>query len=158
MAVFNSFNSIDALMDTPLTPKLADVLDLPMKERIELLSSGGRKQTAPFISEKLPASQERINRSTSSTLRHQREQILVPQEETVLVDWILRLQAWGWPARVEQMRRMAQDLLTSRGSTHQLDVNWVQKFLSRHKNLRTIYTPPLVKECSLTQDPTILSH
>ncbi len=33
---------------------------------------------------------------------HQRQQRLNPREETAIVNWLLRLQAWGWPARVEK--------------------------------------------------------
>ena len=99
----------------------------------------------------------RIDGAVSTTVRQRSQQKLSPEEETALHDWILRLQAWGWPARVEQVRKMAQELLTTKGDTKLLGKNWTQKFLSRYKDIRTKNIPPLDKERALAQDPTILS-
>ena len=101
--------------------------------------------------------QGRIDGAVSKTVRQRNQQKLFPEEETALHDWILRLQAWGWPVRVEQIRKMAQELLTTEGDTRLLGKNWTQKFLSRYKDIRTKYIPPLGKERALSQDPTILS-
>ena len=51
---------------------------------------------------------------------------------------------------------MAEDLLRAKGDIQPLGKNWVQKFLSRHKEIKTKYIPPLDKERALAQDPQIL--
>jgi len=54
---------------------------------------------------------KRIKGSTSTAQSRQDRQRLLPEEEEVLKKWFTRLQIWGWPARVEQARFMAEDLL-----------------------------------------------
>lgn len=51
---------------------------------------------------------------------------------------------------------MAQDMLKDKAIYTPLGKNWPQKFLSRHKDIKTKYIPPLDKERALAQDPTIL--
>ncbi len=117
-----------------------------------------------YLSEKLrdsTASQEVLS-STGSMERSaktasQNRQRLTPEEELVVARWILRLQRWGWPPRVEQTRRMVEDMLVRKGDTEPLGVNWIQKFLRHHPDIKSIYIPPLDKERSLAQDPEILS-
>ena len=41
-------------------------------------------------------------------------QLLTPEEEDALKDLILQLYAWGWPAKVAQLRQMAIELLRAR--------------------------------------------
>ena len=48
---------------------------------------------------------------------------------------------------------MAEDLLRVKGDIQPLSKNWVQKFLSRHKEIKTKYILPLNKERALAQDP-----
>lgn len=43
--------------------------------------------------------------------------------ETALVNWILRLQGWGWPARVDQVRDIARVLLDKKNDNEPLGVN-----------------------------------
>lgn len=51
---------------------------------------------------------------------------------------------------------MAEDLLKVKGDFKPLGINWTQKFLKRHKEIKTKYIPPLDKERALAQDPEIL--
>jgi hypothetical protein len=51
---------------------------------------------------------------------NQATQRLSPSEEDALQDWMLELASWGWPARVEQLRGMATDLLQEKGDTKEL--------------------------------------
>lgn len=74
------------------------------------------------------------------------------------MEYVSQMQAWGWPARVEQVRFMAEDILTQKhGSPQTISKNWPQRFLDRHSQLKTKYLPPLDKERALAQDPRILA-
>ena len=78
--------------------------------------------------------------------QHQGMQRLTTEEEDSLKRWIKRLQAWGWPPRVEQTYSMATELLRAKGVTKPLGINWSSKFMTRHPDLKAIYIPPLGKE------------
>ena len=41
-------------------------------------------------------------------------QRLSNREEDVLVSWCKQLEAWGWPARISQLRKMATELLQAK--------------------------------------------
>ena len=88
----------------------------------------------------------RITHGLSMHDRGHNQQRLSPEEETTLVNYILRLQAWGWPGQVEYIRAIAQELCEAKGDKKPLGVNWTQKFLRRHPNIKTKYVPPLDKE------------
>ena len=101
---------------------------------------------------------DRINGKQAHATAHENLQRPAIGEEQALLGWILRLQAWGWPARVEQTRLMAQELLTAKGDNKPIGVNWTQKFLSRHPEIKTAYVPPLDKERAIAQEPAILTE
>lgn len=44
---------------------------------------------------------DRINGRVTTQIARQNRQKLTPEEELVVARWILRLQRWGWPPRVE---------------------------------------------------------
>ena len=70
-------------------------------------------------------------------------QLLTPEEEDALKDCVLQLYAWGWPAKVAQLRQMAMELLRARGNQTALGVNWQQHFLHRHPGLQAKYSRTL---------------
>ena len=80
---------------------------------------------------------DRINGAASKKEESQRRQRLSPQEEQAIVNWLLRLQGWGWPARTGQIRDLTTELLRKKGDTKALGVNWVQKLLRRHHDLKS---------------------
>ena len=88
----------------------------------------------------------------------QNRQRLTSEEETAMVNWVECLQAWGWPARIEQVRCMAIEILKAKEDNEPLGINWPQKFLSRHPDLRTMFISPLDKERAEAQRYEILSH
>lgn len=57
----------------------------------------------------------RINGCMSATSRSQRQQRLNSRGDTATLNWILRLQEWGWQPRVKQLRLMSEELLRKRG-------------------------------------------
>lgn len=52
---------------------------------------------------------------------------------------------------------MVEELLLRKGDTRPLGVHWIQKFLKRHPDIRTIYIPPLDEERANAQDHKILA-
>ena len=89
-----------------------DPPELPPEERLKQAMKAHKNQEKPISIRKIarmygvPRSslQDRIKGKTLAKEVHERRQRLNPQEEAALIDWILRLQAWGWPARVDQVR------------------------------------------------------
>ncbi len=100
------------LPPTTSLPRAWD-LQLDREERIELaqeawLAAGGKgnktlSMTKAAWQHGISKSTlvDRINGATSRSIAHEDDQRLTPGEEAALLAWVLRLQAWGWPARVE---------------------------------------------------------
>lgn len=63
---------------------------------------------------------DRFNGKMTRKEEHQRRQKLNPQEELAIVKCLHRLQAWRWPLRIDQVRRMAAELLKKKGDTQNL--------------------------------------
>ena len=106
-----------------------------------------------------------VPKSTLSTRLHgvtdqasysRSRQKLTPEEENALQDWVLQLQAWGWPPRVSRLRDMAQKLLQAKGDTTKLGRNWGLVFLNRHPGLKSKYSRTLDQERYLAEDPRII--
>ena len=158
--------TINTTSQDPVPPHIApqDPLDLPKEVRLELAyndwnTSEGtlsiRKATRQYGLAK-GALDRRIHGQATKKQDGEKRQRLTPEEEQAIATWILRLQAWGWPPWVKQTRSMAIELLLRKGDTKPLGVNWVQKFLSRHPDIKTQYIPPLDKERAIAQDPEVL--
>lgn len=58
---------------------------------------------------------------------------------------------------MEQIRSIAKELLIKKGDDKSIGINWPQKFLKRHPEIKTVYIPPLDKERAMTQDHDILA-
>jgi len=50
-------------------------------------------------------------------------QRLSPFEEGVIEKYYLQLYTWGWPTRIQQIQRMAIELLKEKGDTKELGPN-----------------------------------
>ncbi len=85
-------------------------------------------------------------------------QKLTPEEEQVIVKWIIQFQSWGWPARVEHTHRMAEELLQKKMDPAPLDVNWVQELIARHPDLKTAFIPTLDKERAAAENADALQQ
>lgn len=99
---------------------------------------------------------DRINGKPSRKESDAERQRLTPGEEKAVINWIKRLQNWGWPTRVEQVRFLTQELCQKKGDNAPIGINYTQKFMNRHKDLKTKYIPPLDKERANAQDPVLL--
>ena len=88
----------------------------------------------------------------------QTKQLLTPEEEDALTNWVLQLYAWGWPAKIAQLRQMAIELLRARGNHTVLGVNWQQYFLHRHPDLQAKYSRTLDQERLFAENEEIFQH
>ena len=125
--------TINTTSQDPVPPHIApqDPLDLPKEVHFELAynnwnTSEGtlsiRKATRQYGLAK-GALDRRIYGQATKKQDSEKRQRLTPEEEQAIATWILRLQAWGWPPRVEQTRSMAIELLLKKGDTKPLGVN-----------------------------------
>ena len=144
---------------------LQDPEELPKERRLELAHSAWKDPTNTLSIRKIALQygvakttlDNRIRGRISKLEEAERRQRLTPQEEEAIVAWMLRLQAWGWPPRAEQIRSMVVDLLTKKGDTKALGINWLSKFLSRHPEVKTRYVAQVNKERASAQNPSVLS-
>jgi hypothetical protein len=92
--------------------------------------------------------QGRISGTVSKLEASQAMQQLSVGEEDALRDWMLELASWGWPVRVEQLRRMATELLHEKGDTKELGIHWTKQYISRYLVLKTKFVFGLDKSCA----------
>ncbi len=99
----------------------------------------------------------RINDRKTAAARNQQFQRLSFEEEAAIRDWILRLQAWDWSSHVKQVHLIAKELLIKKNDDKSVEVNWFQKFLKHHSQIKTVYISSLDKERAMTQNHDILA-
>jgi hypothetical protein len=73
-------------------------------------------------------------------------------EESVIESYCNTLYGWGWPARIQQIRRMAVELLKDKGDTRDLGKNWHLSFLQRHPDLKSMISSPRSVDRIVAQD------
>ncbi len=143
-------------------------IELSQKERITLAQARWNEITA--VSEnsfktKLTR-QHDISKSTltnwingwkTASVRNQHFQRLSLEEEAAICDWILRLQTWDWSSHVKQVRSIAKELLIKKNDDKSVEINWSQKFLKHHSQIKTAYVSSLDKERAMTQNLDILA-
>jgi len=98
-----------------------------------------------------------INSWKTAAACNQQFQRLSLEEEAAIHDWILRLQTWDWSSCVKQVRLIAKELLIKKSDDKSVEVNWSQKFLKRHSQIKTVYISSLDKERAMTQNHDILA-
>jgi hypothetical protein len=100
---------------------------------------------------------DRINDRKTAAARNQQFQRLSQEEEEAICDWILRLQTWGWSSHVKQVHSIAKELLIKKNDDKSVEINWSQKFLKRHSQIKTAYVSSLDKKRVMTQNHNILT-
>jgi len=58
---------------------------------------------------------------------------------------------------VKQVRSIAQELLIKKNDDKSVEINWFQKFLKSHSQIKTAYVSSLDKERAMTQNHDILA-
>ena len=107
-----------------------DVPDIPNAQRIDLaylaVQNGQlsmRKAAAHYGVNYSTLQGRCTNGAISKVQASQAMQRLSVGEEECLRDWLLQLASWGWPARVDQLRGMATELLRAKGDYKELGIH-----------------------------------
>ena len=58
---------------------------------------------------------------------------------------------------MKQVRSITKELLIKKNDNKLVKVNWSQKFLKRHSQIKTVYISSLDKERAMTQNHDILA-
>jgi hypothetical protein len=88
-----------------------------------------------------------------------KNRLLTSTEEESLVQWILSLDRRGMPPKIAGVRDMAQLLLTERGGSNtppQVGIHWVQRFITRHDELKSKYNRKHNYIHTKTEDPELI--
>lgn len=54
---------------------------------------------------------------------------------------------------VSQVQKMAKELLIAKGDLRKVGINWIQKYLRRHPQLKARFVVPLDKDRVISEDP-----
>lgn len=76
------------------------------------------------------------------------KQRLTPAEETAIVHWILQLESWNFLPMVSRVKELAEEILRKRNNLEPLGINWPQKFLSRHLEIKSQWSQSLEQDCA----------
>ena len=88
---------------------------------------------------------------------HEDQQNLTYSEEEAIKEWIAKVDAFGWPPRVEYVREMALGFIRSHGIRNPtLGKNWMSRFLDRHPDLASRFTDRLDKQRAFASNPVII--
>ena len=102
---------------------------------------------------------DRINNGAiSREFYAQARQRLTPAEEKVLREYCLQLERWGYPARVSQLKLIAEELLKAKGDKRPIGKNWPRVFIDRNPDLKSVFTTPQDRNRQLSEDWDIISH
>lgn len=71
---------------------------------------------------------------------HKAQQKLTPEEEAAIKKSLFTLAQWGWPATIRYLRSLATEVLRSRGDHRPLGQHWYKNFLTRHSDLKPIWS------------------
>jgi hypothetical protein len=109
------------------------------------------RPSAAFYASKFDVEQTTLRRRYRGVCKPNKEILQIRQrltvvEEEILVKWILCMQSWGFPPLVNRVRLQAEELLKERGDHEPLGIHWIQKFLSRQKELKSYFAAPRDKE------------
>jgi hypothetical protein len=125
----------------------ADRIERALEAYFDDLKKGGQPLIRAFARQYSLKSwtilRDRINRGRISRFLYaQKRQRLTPAKEDVLVEQCLRLERWGFPARIHQLRALAEELLRAKGDNMPLGINWPQAFLTRYTCLKSAFITP----------------
>ena len=120
-----------------------DQKQIPRKKR-----ASQRKISANFDVPQSLVSDRIIGRHLERREAHSYRQLVTPAEEEVLVDYIRRMASYGFPASPSIIHEVANlirqnRLLITMSPTHKiapLGKNWIDKFKSRHPEVRSAWT------------------
>ena len=110
---------------------------------------------------------------TRSTLQNRRKgiqprlgsrskcRLLWEHEEEVLVSWIHNMEQRGYPLHIIDVQRMAQTLLTRRGTSTSPPIigkNWVYRWIKQHPDVDARLSRSLDSQRAKNKDPKIINQ
>ena len=75
----------------------------------------------------------RLNGGLSRVLAHAGQQLLSPAKERAIVRWIVKMEEFGFPPRIEHVKEAV--ILLKGDWDEEVGKNWITRFLNRHPNL-----------------------
>ena len=88
---------------------------------------------------------------------HEDQMLLTIEEEKSIEEWIVKIDDYGWPPRLEYVREMALRFIRSHGIQKPiLGGGWITRFLDRHPLLVSRFTNRLDKQRAYAENPEIL--
>ena len=91
-------------------------------------------------------------------LAHAQKCILSPLQEQVLVKWVLHQDDMGIPPRQELVKAKADAIFQVTNPGERVGVNWIRRFIKRHKELETRFDRRLERQRKAAEDPSIMEH
>ncbi|KAI4852972.1 hypothetical protein E4T45_04517 [Aureobasidium sp. EXF-8846] len=85
----------------------------------------------------------RINGTTNRRVAHAHEQRLSSQQETFLIDWILKQETQGFPPSFAPTREMATRIIQLNGDFQPLGKKYITKFMKSHTRIRSVVGRPI---------------
>ena len=137
--------------------ELSEIPEYPDAERLSLahqayLDAGGKggtlsmRKASRIYGVVYSTLRDWINGAVPNAKAWQNKQWLTPGEEDAIAEWLLLLANWGWPVQIDQLWKMAIELLRAKGDTSELGLYWQDSFLSRHLELKKRFVVGLDKE------------
>jgi Tc5 transposase DNA-binding domain len=119
-------------MDSPFQARIAEAL-------AEL--TGPSNPTIRAIAKKHGVShqtlQRRLNGGVSRQIARQQQQLLSPEQEQLLVSWILMLEAEGHAPTHDTVREMASQISRFLGGSNTVGSKWLPRFFTRHPEIHS---------------------
>ena len=90
---------------------------------------------------------------------HEKEQLLSAAAEEAIVKWVLKLDDWGFPPRLDRLWEKVNVLAKLEKGTQHIGRNWITHFLDRHPELTARYARRIDRQRVRADNPlTIKDH
>ena len=90
---------------------------------------------------------------------HEDQQLFTPAAEKAIVQWILKLDDYGFPPRIDRLWSLVHVLANDKGQggQDQIGKNWMTRFLNRHPVLTTKFAQRLDRQRHYANNPIIIA-
>jgi hypothetical protein len=99
---------------------------------------------------------DRLNGAQTRQAAHRSQQLLTEYEESTIVKWCERMDDWGFPVRLGNLKEMAAYLVGKREKGRTLGKNWLSRFLARNPQLSSKFSARLDRQRAVTNNPELL--
>ncbi|KAG9189954.1 CENP-B protein [Alternaria panax] len=119
-----------------------DARELALQSAIADLTSGvytSQRKAAQAWGVPRSTLQERLNGRQPNAIAHSNQQRLTPEQERLLVDWILKEDSRAQPPSRPRVREIATQILRMNGDNEPLGQLWVPHFITRNPRIASIF-------------------